>query len=94
MFFMSTAQEKDLYTVQIKKYATNTVFRGVKFVNTSRMMRMIMKRVSEHYKVPPEHQDAWELMFVKDVKYAINNKRNSVAQDMKKSLLGKLFFWI
>ena len=38
----------------------------------------------------PSIKIGWEMMYEKDVKYAINNKRNSVAQDMKRTLIGKL----
>ena len=80
-------QEKCL----IRKYTTDRVFRGVKFVNTRKMMQQIMGKVSTHFQLEPNDKSAWELCFEKDVRYALNNKRNSVSQDIKKVVLGKFF---
>ena len=74
----------------VRKYATDRVFRGVKFINTRSMLKQIMGRVSDHFSIEKSERAAWELSFEKDVRYAINNKRNSVAQDIKKVLLSKL----
>ena len=73
----------------VRKYTTDRVFRGVKFVNTRKMMRQIMGKVSQHFQLNDNNKIAWELAFEKEVRYAINNKRNSVSQDIKKVILGK-----
>ena len=73
---------------QVRKYATDVVFRGVKFINTRRMLQTIMAKVSKHFMIRNEQRIQWELTYEKELKYAINNKRNSVAQDIKKALIG------
>lgn len=73
----------------VRKYATDRVFRGVKFINSRKMMMDIMGKVSTYFQLEETHKKTWEMCFEKEVRYAINNKRNSVSQDIKKVLMGK-----
>ena len=82
-----SARKQD--SIHVRKHATDCVFRGVKFINTRRMMQEIMGKVSKHYMISSDTRVEWELAYEKDLKYAINNKRNSVSQDIKRTLKSK-----
>ena len=92
--YIPVEKKKLMNDVRVRNFVTDTVFRCVKFINTRSMLQKVMSMVSHGMNVDPNMKKFWEISYEKEVKYAINNKRNSVAQDMKKALLGKfhLFF--
>ena len=73
----------------VRKYATDRVFRGVKFINTRQMLQHIMQKVSRHFQLDENERQSWEIAYEKEIRYSINNKRNSVSQDIKKTVLGE-----
>ena len=75
--------------IHVRKHATDCIFCGVKFINTRHMMQEIMGKVSKHYMISSDTRVEWELAYEKELKYAINNKRNSVSQDIKRTLKSK-----
>ena len=79
--------------VRVRNYVTNSIFRCVKFINTRSMLRKVMGMVSKGMDIDPNKRQVWEINYEREVKYAINNKRNSVSQDMKKALLGTYQFF-
>ena len=64
---------------RVRKEATDTIFRAVKFMNTENLVRNTLKRLSELMNVEEDLRYEWELVYRKDLVFAINNKRNSVA---------------
>ena len=73
---------------RVRKEATDTIFRAVKFMNTENLVRNTLRRLSELMNVEEDLRYEWELVYRKDLVFAINNKRNSVAQDCKAKLKG------
>ena len=77
---------------RVRKEATDTIFCAVKFMNTENLVRNTLRRLSELMNVEEDLRYEWELVYRKDLVFAINNKRNSVAQDCKAKLKGKFVF--
>jgi len=73
---------------RVRKEATDTIFRAVKFMNTENLVRTTLRRLSELMNIEEDLRYEWELVYRKDLVFAINNKRNSVAQDCKTKLKG------
>jgi phage antirepressor YoqD-like protein len=59
------------------------VFRAVKFLNTPSLIESTMTQMARVYDVKPQDYHTWRGLYQKEVIYAINNKRNSVYQDVK-----------
>ena len=77
---------------RVRKEATDTIFRAVKFMNTENLVQTTLRRLSELMNIEEDLRYEWELVYRKDLVFAINNKRNSVAQDCKTKLKGMYMF--
>ena len=76
---------------RVRRDATDTVFRAVKFLNTENLIRIAMNKLSAMNNIPEDFRFEWELLYQKDLCFAINNKRNTVAQDVRYKLKGNCF---
>ena len=79
-------QREQYMATRVRKEATDTIFRAVKFMNTENLVRNTLRQLSELMNVEEDLRYKWELVYRKDLVFAINNKRNSVAQDCKAKL--------
>ena len=84
---MRVQREQHMAT-RVRKEATDTIFRAVKFLNTENLVRKTLTKLSALMNVEEDLRYEWELVYRKDLIFAINNKRNSVAQDCKAKLKG------
>ena len=76
---------RDLAMVSaVRKYTKADLFHKVKFVTNKRQLARIMGRVMDHYNVDPTDRLHWEQTYAPDVCDAINQKRNNVAQNLRK----------
>jgi hypothetical protein len=74
---------------RVRGETTGTVFRAVKFLNTSKLVDMTLEKLATLFNVTAESRASWKLLYQKEMVYALNNKRNSVYQDMKPKIQGK-----
>jgi hypothetical protein len=92
-----TAEQPEKWALQKTKYmssrvrgeTTGTVFRAVKFLNTPKLVDTTLEKLATLFNVTPESRASWKLLYQKEMIYALNNKRNSVYQDMKPKIQGK-----
>jgi hypothetical protein len=68
------------------------LFKRVKFITTTAMEAKCMKYLSNKLNVPAERQHKWSASYAHCVRYALNNKRNNVSQDLKAEIKGKKWF--
>ena len=85
---MLRLQREPYMATRVRKEATDTIFRAVKFMNTENLVRTTLRRLSELMNIEEDLRYEWELVYRKDLVFAINNKRNSVAQGCKTKLKG------
>jgi hypothetical protein len=73
----------------VRGTTTNQVFRAVHVLNTHSLINSTMARLATIYDVKPEECGQWKGLYQREVVYALNNKRNSVYQDIKPKFEGK-----
>ena len=73
---------------RVRCETTTTVFRAVKFLNTPKLLDQTMEKLGKLFKVLPTDLISWKILYQKEVVYALNNKRNSVYQDVKPIIKG------
>ena len=78
--------------VRLRQEITDVVFGAVKFINTVNLLNKTIKKLADMLHLPPHLHSEFGVLYKKDIMYAVNNKRNSVAQDCKKRLTGKDVF--
>jgi hypothetical protein len=74
---------------RVRGESTSTVFWAVKFPNTPKLMEQTLDKLCTKFNVSPELKISWKLLYQKEMVYALNNKRNSIYQDMKPKIQGK-----
>jgi hypothetical protein len=85
---MILTKTKNMST-RVRGESTTTVFRAVKFLNTPQLMEKTLDKLCTKFNVTPDLKISWKLLYQKEMVYALNNKRNSVYQDMKPKIQGK-----
>jgi hypothetical protein len=78
--------KNDYMAIHVRNTTTSKVFRAVKFLNTPTLIENTMTKLARVYDVQPHDYHTWRGLYQKEVVYAINNKRNSVYQDVKPKL--------
>jgi phage antirepressor YoqD-like protein len=75
--------KNEFMAIHVRNTTTSKVFRAVKFLNTPSLIESTMTQMARVYDVKPQDYHTWRGLYQKKVIYAINNKRNSVYQDVK-----------
>jgi hypothetical protein len=82
-------QKTKYMSSRVRGETTGTVFRAVKFLNTPKLVDTTLEKLATLFNVTAESRTSWKLLYQKEMIYALNNKRNSVYQDMKPKIQGK-----
>jgi hypothetical protein len=71
--------------IHVRNTTTSKVFCAVKFLNTP-LIESTMTQMARVYDVQPKDYHTWRSLHQKEVIYAINNKRNSIYQDVEQKI--------
>jgi hypothetical protein len=82
-------QKTKYMSSRVRGETTGTVFRAAKFLNTPKLVDTTLEKLATLFTVTAESRTSWKLLYQKEMVYALNNKRNSVYQDMKPKIQGK-----
>ena len=73
----------------VRKMAKEDLFKKVKFVTTGKLEENAMKYLAVKFHVKEEDRSQWQVTYACQVREALNNKRNNVAQGLKAEVKGK-----
>lgn len=76
---------------QVKQYVKQSLWKRCKFITCRETMEECMEEVAGHFGITGEKRDHWKSTYEHAVRDALNNRRNSTAQGLKKELTGKSF---
>ena len=74
--------------IQVRKMVKEDLFKKVKFITTAATEAACMQYLATKFSVRTEDQRDWTVTYSHYVRDALNNKRNNVAQDLKRELNG------
>ena len=79
---------ENMMALRVRQMTTDVVFRTNKFFATREALDRVMIKVMDHFHVGQAERLTWKLTYDADVRRALNNKRNSVAQALKPAFKG------
>lgn len=80
--------KNEFMSKHIRLTATTKTFRGIKFL-TAGLIDSTMTKLAQMYRIGPESYVAWKNCYQKEVIYSIQNKRNSILQDVRPKMRRK-----
>ena len=73
----------------VQKRAKDFLFKKVKFITTANLERQAMRHLASMFNVDKDTEQQWIMTYASEVREALNNKRNNVAQQLKGEVIGK-----
>jgi hypothetical protein len=71
---------------QVCTWTKETLWKMWKFITNDQTVHQVMRKASQHFKVPALDQEHWMSLFAHIVRAGLNQKRNACSQDLRKTI--------